>query len=136
HVAAGRAAGRAAVTSVAAAGAAALAGTARVLLATLVTAAGAAAVVSAAAAAALLVAGWPGLSWAGRSGPRVLAIAVMASRHQASTRQAGMIRLRTMVLLPSLGIGAGHQRPGAGRQRAWRKEDSYAGGTSGSSDRQ
>jgi hypothetical protein len=28
-----------------------------------------------------------------------------------------MIRLRTMVLLPSLGIGAGHQRPGAGRQK-------------------
>jgi hypothetical protein len=102
HVPAGRAARRA-VTSVIAAGADALVRTARVLLATLV--------------AVLLVAGWPGLGWAGRSGPRVPAIAVMASRHQASTRQAGMIRLRTMVLLPSLGIGAGHQRPGAGRQK-------------------
>src|SRR6185312_7857763 len=98
HVAAGRAARRAAVTSVIAAGAGALAGAARVLPATLV---------------AVLLTAVRGLGWATRRpGPARPATAARGRMHQASTRHADMVHLRTMVLLPSWGQPR-RQRPGA-----------------------
>src|SRR6185437_1322310 len=98
HVAAGWAARRAAVTSVVAAGADALVKTARVLLATLV---------------AVLLTAVPMLGWATRwPGPLRPATATRGRMHQASTRHADMVHLRTMVLLPSWGQPR-RQRPGA-----------------------
>ncbi len=63
-------------------------------------------------------------AWAaGWSGPRVLAAATRASRHQASTTHADMVHLRTMVLTSFLGISA--RTPVVRRREwAWRKEAS------------